>query len=99
MEDFKPMSVLKRVVYALAVLYTILNLYYLVRSPDAASAGGFVGSVAGSALLYFIAKKGAQSYERHHGTFRAYLVAAVVAAFGLLAGNAVVHLFLHGTPG
>lgn len=72
------MVILKRCVYALAVLYVVLNLYCFIRIPNAGHGGSLTGSVLGSALLYLIAKKVAESYERHRGTVRGYLALILV---------------------
>ena len=87
------MVILKKCVYALAVLYVVLNLYFFIRIPDAGQGGSLTRSVFGSALLYLIAKKGADFYALHQRTFRGYLVAGIVAFFGLVACGAILQLF------
>jgi hypothetical protein len=86
------MTILKKCVYALEVLYVLLNLYYFVGIPNAAYGGSLLGSLLVSAFLYLLAKKGADFYALHKRTFRGYLVAGIVAFFGLLECEAILQL-------
>jgi hypothetical protein len=93
------MTFLKRTVYILAALYVLLNAYNFVMDPNPGYGGAFAGSLFGSALLAAIAKKGADFYALHRGTFRGYLVAGIVAVLSLIACGGIVQLVTDGKVG